>query len=101
MNISIEVINGQYYDDNAKQEFINIMCGSCAQNCARGCHCLEKRIMPCSFYAPADIYTRDKKSGVIYEKGKEKVVADNGAWRVIPIRTHPVVEHLELKGVEY
>lgn len=101
MNISIEVVNGQYYDDSSKQAFISSICGSCAQNCARGCHCLENRIMPCSFYAPTAIYARDNKSGVIYKIGKEKVIADKGAWRVIPIRTHPVVEHLELKGVEY
>lgn len=99
MNWSITIVNGEDYTDEQKQNFIKLVCGSCAQNCARGCHCLENRIMPCSFYANNLIYERHPKSGIPYIKDSEKVIHGGERWRVIQLKktkTHPRV----LKGLE-
>lgn len=99
MNWGITVIDGKEYTDEQKQEFIKQICGTCAQNCARGCHCLENRVMPCSFYVNEQIYTRHPKSGIPYKKDTETVVHDGEKWCVIQIKktkTHPRV----LKGLK-
>lgn len=95
MNWNITIIDGKEYTDTQKQEFIKQLCGTCAQNCARGCHCLETRLMPCSFYVNESIYTRHPKSGIPYRKDIETVVHDGEKWRVVQIKktkTRPAID---------
>ena len=105
MNWNITILDGKDYTDNQKQEFIKQICGTCAQNCARGCHCLENRVMPCSFYVNEQIYTRHPKSGIPYRKGIETVVHDGGIWRVVQIKktkTRPAItKDLRLVAVPF
>lgn len=95
MNWNITIVDGNEYTDEQKQEFIKQICGTCAQNCARGCHCLENRLMPCSFYVNESIYTRHPKSGIPYLKDYETVVHDGEKWRVVQIKktkTRPAID---------
>lgn len=105
MNWNITILDGKDYTDEQKQEFINQICGTCAQNCARGCHCLESRLMPCSFYVNDTIYTRHPKSGIPYRKDTETVVHDGKKWRVVQIKktkTRPAInKDLRLVAVPF
>lgn len=95
MNWNITIMDGQEYTDERKQNFIKNCCGTCAQNCARGCHCLENRIMPCSFYVNKMIYERHPKSGIPYRKDIETVVHDGEKWRIVQIKktkTRPAID---------
>lgn len=105
MNWRITVINGKEYTDEQKQAFIKNKCGTCAQNCARGCHCLENRIMPCSFYVSDKIYERHQKSGFPIMKYQETVIHDGKRWRIVEFanaKTRPAIDKdLRLVAVQY
>lgn len=105
MNWKITVINGREYTDEQKQYFIKRICGGCAQNCARGCHCLENRIMPCSFYVDKMIYERHPKSGIPYKKDSETVIHDGEKWRIVEYanaKTRPAItKDLRLVAVPF